>query len=155
VSDAIFYYQHALKIKPDYVDAQCNLANALVQNGNLNEGIEHYQQALKSNPNSIIACNNLAYLLATCGDPLIRNELQAEKLAQRAVQLSEGNNPLILRTLAITYSKQGRFVEALATIKLALQKAEAQGNFNLSAALQKELESYQSNQPPSIEPSDK
>ena len=46
------------------------------------------------------ALNNLAWALATCPDASLRNGAKAVQLARQANRLSDGKNPLVLRTLA-------------------------------------------------------
>ena len=77
----------------------------------------------------------------------LRDGVSAVALAQKAVRLSGGENPRMLRTLAAAEAEAGRFVGAAETARQALQLAAVQKNDPLAATLQKELELYQMNTP--------
>ena len=61
---AIAHYEQALRIKPGFAEAHCNLGNALEQAGRVPEAILHYKQALKLWPDLTAARNALARLQA-------------------------------------------------------------------------------------------
>jgi Flp pilus assembly protein TadD len=86
-------------------------------------------------------------MLATSPQAALRNGHQAVELAQRANQLTGGENPVILCTLAAAWAEAGRFPEAVATAQHALQLAEAQSNPALADDLRSELKLYQANLP--------
>ena len=50
VDEAIAHYRKALAIRPDYADASCNLASALLSNGDLDGAIAHYSACLALSP---------------------------------------------------------------------------------------------------------
>jgi tetratricopeptide (TPR) repeat protein len=62
IQDAIGHYELALRLKPDFAEAQYNLAVALEQAGRVQEAIGHYQQALHLKPDYIEAQSRLARL---------------------------------------------------------------------------------------------
>jgi Flp pilus assembly protein TadD len=69
------------------------------------------------------------------------------KLTQQANQLSGGQDPMILRALAAAYAENGRFAEAVATARQALQLAAGQNNAALANTLQAQLGFYQAGTP--------
>jgi hypothetical protein len=85
--------------------------------------------------------------LATCSQASLRDGASAVALAQKAVRLAGGENPLMLRTLAAADAETGRYAEAAETARHALQLAGQQKNDALAATLQKELGLYQMNTP--------
>jgi tetratricopeptide (TPR) repeat protein len=149
--EAIAEYLKALEIQPDYAEACCNVALLLAQQGRFAEAITQYAKAVELMPGNPLIENNLAWLLATCPDTALRNGPKAVMLAQQASQLSGGNNPTILHTLAAAYAAAGQIPEATQTTRQALNFALAQNNRNLAATLRRELDSYQNSipQPPS------
>jgi Flp pilus assembly protein TadD len=67
VDEAIVHYQQALTIRPDYADASCNLANALVSKGDLDGAIARYSLCLELSPNQPEAEYDLASALLRKG----------------------------------------------------------------------------------------
>jgi len=140
--EAIAQFRTVLKMKPDYAGARNNLGAALMQSGRVTEATDEYRKALESQPDNVDALNNLAWSLATCPQASLRNGTNAVALAQKAVQLSGGENPLMLRTLAAADAEIGQYAAAMETARQALQLAARQKNDALAATLQKELELY-------------
>jgi Flp pilus assembly protein TadD len=143
VNEAITHYQTALQIKPDYAEAHNNLGNALFQKGRVDEAITHYQTALQIKPDYSEAHNNLAWVLATVSQASLRNGGKAVKLAERANQLTSGENPVILRTLAAAYAEAGRLGDALLSAQKAIELAQAAGQKNLVEQINGELKFYE------------
>jgi len=143
VNEAITHYQTALQIKPDYAEAHNNLGNALFQKGRVYEAITNYQTALQIKPDYAEAHNNLAWVLATVSQASLRNGGKAVKLAERANQLTSGENPVILRTLAAAYAEAGRLGDALLSAQKAIELAQAAGQKNLVEQINGELKFYE------------
>lgn len=58
-SEAIIYYDQAIKFDSDFLPAKNNKANALATLGNLDEAISLYNEILEKNPNYSTARTNL------------------------------------------------------------------------------------------------
>jgi tetratricopeptide (TPR) repeat protein len=121
-----------------------NLANTLRQRKLLNQAVAHYREAIKREPRLVQAQNRLAWTLATSSDASIRNGPEAIELATRANELSAGENPMFLRTLAAACAENGQFSRAVEIGRRASELAIAQGNGALSEALRNEIALYQS-----------
>jgi tetratricopeptide (TPR) repeat protein len=147
VDEAIAHYQKALEIKPDLPEAHMNLGNIFLQQGRMHEAIAHFQKALQLEPADPTVQGNLAWLLATCPDASLRNGNKAVELATRANELTGGENPVILLTLAAAFAETGRFPKAVETAQHALRLAEAQSNTTLAGQLQLELKLYRAGSP--------
>jgi tetratricopeptide (TPR) repeat protein len=65
---AINSYKQAIKIKPDYADAYCNMANTLKDMGDLHASIDNYKQAIKINPHYADAYCNMGNAQKDLGD---------------------------------------------------------------------------------------
>jgi Flp pilus assembly protein TadD len=147
VDEAIAQCQKALALQPGHAAARVNLGAALMQAGRMAEALGEYWKVLETQPENVDALNNLAWALATGPQATLRDGVSAVALAQKAVRLSGGENPRMLRTLAAAEAEAGRFVGAAETARQALQLAAVQKNDALAATLQKEIELYQMNTP--------
>ncbi len=91
--------------------------------------------------------NNLAWLLATGPEASLRDGNKAAELARQAEQLSDGNHPEILDTLAAAYAETGRFPEVIQAVRQALNLTATKNNKPLADALQARLKLYEANSP--------
>jgi type IV pilus biogenesis/stability protein PilW len=147
VDEAILHFQRALALQLGYADARNNLGAALMSAGRMAEAVGEYWKVLETQPENVEALNRLAWALATGPEASLRDGASSVALAQKAVRLAGGENPLMLRTLAAAYAEAGRYAEAVATARDALQLAVRQKNDALAATLQTELELYQMDTP--------
>jgi len=115
--------------------------------GRMAEAVGEYWKVLETQPENVEALNRLAWALATGPEASLRDGASSVALAQKAVRLAGGENPLMLRTLAAAYAEAGRYAEAVATARDALQLAAREKNDALAATLQTELELYQMDTP--------
>jgi len=145
--DAIAYLQKAVEIKPADAEPHYLLGNALFRTGRVVEAIRHYEKAIQLSPDHIQARNDLAWILACDPDPSIRNGARAVALALRADQLSGGQNPVVIGTLAAGYAEAGKFSDAIAAGRRACQAALAQTNSVLAELLEERLRFYQAGSP--------
>ena len=65
--EAITWYQKALKLNPQFVDALYNLGSIYHQKGQLDEAVGYYEKALQLNPQLAMAYNNLGSILQQKG----------------------------------------------------------------------------------------
>jgi len=143
-SQAMTHYYQAIRIKPDCADAHYNLASILVGRGKSGKAAEHLRQALLSEPDHTGAMNNLAWLLATCPEQDIRDGAEAVRLAKRACQLTDHQDPKFLDTLAAAHAETGQFDQAIATAERAINLATSNGQAGLAKEIRTRLELYQS-----------
>jgi tetratricopeptide (TPR) repeat protein len=102
---------------------------------------------LRARPDDLALLNNTAWLLATSPFAAVRNATEAVASAERAVKLSDGQQPAILGTLAAAYAEARRFPEAVATAQRALLLADEQHKATLVDSLRVKLELYQAGIP--------
>src|SRR5204862_3640118 len=100
MDEALDHYRSALKLQPGFTQAHNNLAFVLLRTGQPHEAIAHFQTALRLEPENVRTLSNLAWLLATCPDASVRDGAKAIELAQRANELSDRRDPVVLRALA-------------------------------------------------------
>ena len=144
---AILCYRQATKANPRSADACANLGLASFQKGEIREAIDAWQRSLEINPDQPSVQNNLAWLLATTPDASLRNGAKAVALAEQASHSDAGGNPVVLHTLAAAYAEMGRYGDAVATARRALEIAAAQKNDDLNAKLPMEIILYQADRP--------
>jgi len=145
--DALAQFMTAVRVNPADPEGQANIANALAIMERPAEAVSHYREAIRLKPDWPEMLNNLAWLLATHADESVRNGAEAVRLAQRAVELTRGEQPAFLGTLAAAYAESGRFAEAIATGEKARALALASGQRELVAANEKLLEQYRVGKP--------
>ena len=109
--------------------------------------IAQYEEALKIDHNSALARSQIAWLLATSSEEALRNGARAVESAEKADQLSGGGNAIVLHALAAAYAENGEFSKATEAARRALTLATAQGNTDLTNALQREIALYQAGLP--------
>jgi tetratricopeptide (TPR) repeat protein len=146
IDQAIAQFQQALEIEPDKLKNHKNLANALACRGRFGEAISHIRQVLNLEPDDADAHRSLAWLLATCPEASLRNGDEAIEHARRASQ-RYGDQPVFIDALAAAYAEAGRFPEALATERKALDLASRQNNQPLADALRARIALYKAGKP--------
>jgi serine/threonine-protein kinase len=134
-------------VRPDYLAARITLAGILVEMGETQLAVEHYHKALQLEPDQAHVLKNLAWILATSKDVKLQNPNGVVKLAVRACELTEYNQPEFLDTLAAAYAAAGRFSQAIQTAEKAINLAENTGMTDLAERIRKRLELYQAGQP--------
>jgi cytochrome c-type biogenesis protein CcmH/NrfG len=146
-ADAIPFLEKAVAIKGDDAQAHYLLANALFRSGRVRDAIGQYETCLQLNPDHVKACNDLAWILSCNGDPTLRNGTKAVELAMHAEQLSGGQNPVVMGTLAAAYAEAGKFAEAVSAETRARQIALSQTNNTLAELLEERLRAYEAGMP--------
>jgi tetratricopeptide (TPR) repeat protein len=147
IDEAIAQLLRATEIEPGYSEVHNCLGTFLADRGQFEEAIAEYRKTLTIKPDFIEAHNNLAWLRATCQEPSLRNGAEAIEHAQRANQLSGGNRPSILDTLAAAYAEAGQLSKALATARKALELAIQQNHRDLAKVLRTRIALYEAGKP--------
>jgi len=147
LEDAIAHFRKLVKINPGYPKAYSMLGLVFFEKGDTKEAIDSWRQALKFKPDQPDVQNNLAWLLATAPDASLRQGAKAVALAERANQLNGSTNAAVLHTLAAAYAETGRYGDATATARRALELAVAQKNGDLTIRLPREIKLYETGLP--------
>jgi Flp pilus assembly protein TadD len=150
--EAVSHFRRALELKPRDADFHNNLGTVLLQKGDLDGAIDQYQQALELKPADVKAQANLAWALAISPETPQTKGAIALKLAQKANQMTGGENPVVLHILAAAYAQIGLFDEAVKTAQLSLQLATARNSPVLADSLRREIELYRNGLPDRIGP---
>ena len=147
LEEAMVHYRKFLEIEPHNVEARNILGTALIQQGHVKEAIQQWQEALAIEPANGNAASNLAWVFATCPDASIRDGGRAVELAEKAVQISGGQIPMIFHILAAAYAENGRFSDAIEAAQRGAALANSQGNAGLASELQNNIALYQAGRP--------
>jgi len=145
--EAIENYREAIEIEPNLTQARQALDDALLARERLFRMLAQRRELLRLRPDDVGLLNDTAWLLATNPNASIRDGATAVELAQRAVQLSNGQQPAILGTLAAAYAEARRFPEALQTAQKALGLATQQNNRPLAASIKAKILLYEVQRP--------
>jgi tetratricopeptide (TPR) repeat protein len=141
--DAIPHFEQVLA-KRDDVQARVGLGNALLASRRNGEAIAQFEAALHEAPGNLVAQCNLAWALATSVDAQLRDGRHALELAERANAATNGNDAVVLRSLAAAHAELGEFDLAIQTARDALQRATQSGNEQLAESLRRESSVYES-----------
>lgn len=145
--EAVEHYQQALKQMPGSIHAHYQMGVALQCQKQFGAAVAEFQKVLELDPQHVAAQNDLAWIWATCPEASLRNGPKAVELAQQAIQLSSGNQPELLDTLAVAYAEAGQFPEAIETTRQALNLLTSKNNQQVAEALQMRLKLYEAKVP--------
>ena len=142
VDEAILHFEKALGIQPDNTEASNHLGIMFANKGEIREAMTAWRQTLSFDPDNGDAANNLAWVLATSADADLRNGQEAVALAKHAARLAGGENPGVLRTLAVALAEDNQFTEAIATAERGKDLAQASGDITMIESLRSCVELF-------------
>ena len=106
--------------------------------------LEQLREAVRLDPRDRDALAEVAWILATSVNADLRDAEEAVRLAEQAAELSGGDQAVTLDTLAAAYAAAGRFDEAVATARRAL---ELGGESAGASAIAERLRLYSEGEP--------
>lgn len=112
--DAVASYRRALEIKPDYTEAHNNLGNVMKDLGHWDDAVASYRRALEISPDYAVAHFNLGAVLSALGLP------DAALASHRRALEIKPDFTDALDQIALLRIVQGKFIDALNTIKQSL-----------------------------------
>jgi Flp pilus assembly protein TadD len=136
--EALEHLRKGVALEPRFADGQNNLGAALARAGGLDEAVEHIGKAVEMDPQSVEYRYNFGRVLAAKG-----RFADAGAQFEQAANLTGMGEPAILDMLAAMYSETGRYQEAAAMARKALDLANQQRNFELAASLRSSLGRYE------------
>ncbi len=139
--------EEAHRLKPQQPQFMFDLAEVLSAQGQVRQAVEAYTETIQSVSNHVPALNNLAWLLATSPDDSIRDGGRAAALAEKACELSEWKQAVIMGTLAAAYAEAGRFPEAVTMAGRARDKAHEDKQDEVAKRNEDLIKLYQSGKP--------
>jgi tetratricopeptide (TPR) repeat protein len=145
--EAVREYRDVLRLAPATLAVYKDLGAALAGSGKDAEAIACYHKALEIRPDWAELMNNLAWLLATSRDAALRDGSQAIRLASRVCELTRGERPEPLDTLAAAQAEAGQFDQAIVTVQKGLDLAARAGKQDLVRQMKERLALYQASRP--------
>ena len=136
--EALEHLRRGVALEPKFADGQNNLGAALARAGELDEAIPHMAAAVDLAPQSVGNHYNFGRVLAAKG-----RFADAAAQFEQAAKLTDMREPAILDMLAAMYAETGRYAEAVATARKALDLAGEQRNAELAASLKSSLDRYE------------
>lgn len=112
----------AKQLDKNYWETYSTLAYIYLSEKREKDAIEAGETALRLNPYDAQTYNNLAWLYATTDKEEVRNFEKAKEYALKAVNLTHGQQPDYLDTLAESHYRIGEIEQALKRVKQALNK---------------------------------
>jgi Flp pilus assembly protein TadD len=137
----------ARRIDPREPAAASNLAKALLARGDEAGALQALRDGVAKNRSNPGLLARLAFLLATAGDPRIRNGREALDLARSAVDATARKDPRALDALAAALAETGGAAEAVALADEAGRLAAATGENDLAAAIAGRRRDYLAGRP--------
>ncbi len=144
---AVVHYKAVLQLKPNYAQAHHGLAVALQRQGDLRQAVGHFRLAIEMQPDMFDAAVQLARILAADSDPTIRNGPEAVGLAEQLVMAMGQKDPVMLDILAAAYAEAGRWDDAVATARNAVELATAAGQNASAEEIETRLQLYRQQKP--------
>lgn len=138
LDEALVHLRRGVELDPDSAYGQNDLGIALARTKDLNESITHIQKAVALAPDAVDYRYNFGRVLAAKGD-----FVGALTQFEQAAKLSRAPKPGILQMLAAMYSENGRYTEAIATARHALELANQEPDEELAASLKANLQRYE------------
>jgi tetratricopeptide (TPR) repeat protein len=147
LDDAAKEYRRAIDLRPDNAEAHANLGRVLMLQGRMTDAAAAFDRALELKGDAVSALTGLAWIRATAGDATLRRPGQAVALADRARQLTGGEDPLAFDAMAAGYAALGEFDSAVRVVQLGIQAADRRGMQPLSVEMRDRLQRYQQHKP--------
>lgn len=139
--------RHALSVGREDPETVGSLGRACLAQGRWQEALQLLRRSVELAPGDRRFLLELAWALATCPDAALRNAPEAVRLAETACTPGRGDSADGLDVLAAAYAAAGRFSEAVAVGRRAVESARATAGVHSASAIQARLGLYERGQP--------
>ncbi len=147
LSEAMVHFQKHVELDPKSEMARQNFALAIGRLRGPPTALAHWRWWIDFYPDDAGLLSGAAWQLAAGADAALRNGKEAVDLALKAVQLTGGQEPAMLGTLAAAYAEAGRFSEAVQTASRAADLATRQKKPELEKSIKTKLLLYEAGEP--------
>lgn len=147
LDEAVAEWTNVLRLDPSYLPAHARLASARAARGDFVGALVHREEAARIAPQDPRHLANLAWLLATAGDPSVRNPRQAVALSRRVMELLGPDHALSYDVLAAAYAADGRMAHAVRAAERGRMLALQSGDAQLAGEIGERLASYNAGRP--------
>jgi tetratricopeptide (TPR) repeat protein len=144
--EALASLQQVVEAEPHNPRYRFGWAHALYATGDKAAAAKQYQEGARRDTRWPDQANQLAWAMATYPDDGKRDSPMAVDLARQACEATEYQLPEYLDTLAAALAESGRFPEAVATARMALQRT-ATDRADLMAGIRERLRTFEQGQP--------
>jgi len=146
LKEAESHFKTALTLDPTDSQARMGMASLMHRDGRYAEAVQMLREGLRYRPEATALANDLAWRLATLPSAELRDGAEAVRIAESAIERLEQASPAVLDTLAAAYAEAGRFEEAVATARRALDLAESREQVDVATQIQEHLALYEAGQ---------
>ena len=130
------------EILQKYAKVHCSFAQHLAAGGEIERAVGHYMMSIDADPESDVPLFNLALIFVTSTDEQFRRPGLAVQLAERGCRLTVPPDAQRLGILAMAYSQENRFNEAVVVVGQAIQIARNAGDLQMVDELECQLGFY-------------
>lgn len=139
---AVPHLRAALRASAPSAELHERLGLSLAGAGRIPDALQEFREALRLAPDWPAALDRVAVILASDPDPRVRDPAEAVRLAERALSLAGGDDPMALEVAAASYAAAGRFGDAQEAQAKVVALAQARGDARLAAAAREVLDLY-------------
>jgi tetratricopeptide (TPR) repeat protein len=124
VAAARAQWQAGVETMPTDLNVRGALCESYFVAGEYEAAVTCLSEGLEKIPNAAILMNMLAWIRATAPEAELRDGAEAVKWAERANELTQFADPLLLDTLACAYAEAGEFDQARRVLKGTIQRLQ-------------------------------
>lgn len=119
---AVWEFAEAERVEPNHFQEVLASAHAFQRRREYELALAEFRETAERFPRSANPQNALAWFLATCPEARFRNGREAVTRATLACELTQGNEPDYLDTLAAAYAECGEFDQAMKFVNEAVAR---------------------------------
>ncbi|MBA4149540.1 MAG: tetratricopeptide repeat protein [Verrucomicrobia bacterium] len=143
LEEAMPHFTEAVRLKPEFAEAHFSIGMAHSQLGKTDDAVRKFGETLLVQPNFLPALMQLGFIWSAHEKPEFRNGPEAVKVAQKAAQLTQGQDAAVLELLAMAYAQSEKWPDAIETSRRALSVAKSSGDRTLAEQIETKVQAYE------------